>query len=255
MTKKIFKKVMWLGRATTFLVGLAVVLALTAGLASTALAGTGVGARFDLGVTNTVNAISKLVGSVAGPSLQIDNNSTGAGATALDLQVESGKAPMKLNSGTKVANLNSDKVDGKSANDLTRVAFAQNAPRRMERDTTLETSITAPTAGFLLINAGTTIEGNNSVIGFIFVDGNFDAPSKKETSVVGSEIFMTETVIPIAAGEHTVSFKAFSNSNTTPYQGTTLSALFVPFDGSGASPSSAAISAAQEEARAPETRQ
>jgi hypothetical protein len=118
MTKKIFKKVMWLGRATTFLVGLAVVLALTAGLASTALAGTGVGARFDLGKTNTVNAISKLVGSVAGPSLQIDNNSTGAGATALDLQVESGKAPMKVNSGTNVANLNADKLDDKDSSDF-----------------------------------------------------------------------------------------------------------------------------------------
>jgi len=112
MTKTIFKKVMWLGRATTFLVGLAVILALTVGLATTALAGTGVGARFQLGQTNTVNAITKLVGSVAGPSLQIDNNSTNAAATALDLQVEAGKAPMKVNSQTKVANLNADKLDG-----------------------------------------------------------------------------------------------------------------------------------------------
>src|SRR5215218_1542617 len=112
MTKTIFKKVVWLGRATTFLVGLAVILALTVGLATTALAGTGVGARFQLGQTNSVNAITKLVGSVAGPSLQIDNNSTNANATALDLQVEAGKAPMKVNSETKVANLNADKLDG-----------------------------------------------------------------------------------------------------------------------------------------------
>ena len=41
----IVKKVMLLGKATTFTVGLAVILALTVGLASTALAGTGVGAR------------------------------------------------------------------------------------------------------------------------------------------------------------------------------------------------------------------
>jgi hypothetical protein len=34
---------MWAGKATTFMVGLAVVLALTVGLASTALAGTGWG--------------------------------------------------------------------------------------------------------------------------------------------------------------------------------------------------------------------
>jgi hypothetical protein len=103
---------MWVGRATTFMVGLAVILALTVGLASTALAGTGVGATFNLGKTNTVNAVTKLVGSVAGPSLQVDNNSANAAATALDLQVEPGKAPMTVNSGAKVANLTADKVDG-----------------------------------------------------------------------------------------------------------------------------------------------
>jgi hypothetical protein len=193
-----------------------------------------------------VNAISKLVGSIAGPSLQIDNNSTNAAATALDLQVEAGKAPMKVSANAgKATNLNADKVDGRDANGLTRVAFAQNDPRRIERDTTLETSITAPSAGFLLINAGTYVEGNNSVIGFIEIDGTPDFPSKKEISVAGSEIFMTETVAPIAAGEHTVLFKAFSNTDATAYEDTTLSALFVPFDGSGASPSLAAISAAQ----------
>jgi hypothetical protein len=112
---KVAKKVMLVGRATTFAVGLAVILALTVGIASSALAGTGVGARFQLGQTNTVNAITKLVGTVAGPSLVVDNNSTNAGATALDLQVEAGKAPMKVNSDTQVANLNADKVDGKDS--------------------------------------------------------------------------------------------------------------------------------------------
>ncbi len=116
--RKIYKKVMFVGRATTFTVGLAVIVALTVGLASTALAGTGVGARFQLGQTNTVNAITKLVGSVAGPSLQLDNNSADANATALDLQVEPGKAPMKVNSDAHFANLNSDKLDGKSANEI-----------------------------------------------------------------------------------------------------------------------------------------
>jgi hypothetical protein len=118
MAKKVYKKVMFVGRATTFVVGLTVILALTVGLASTALAGTGVGARFQLGQTNTVNAITKLVGSAVGPSLQIDNNSTDAAATALDLQVEPGKAPMKVNSATQVANLNADKLDGKSVGDI-----------------------------------------------------------------------------------------------------------------------------------------
>ncbi len=45
MTKKIYEKVLIVGRATTFVVGLAVILGLTVGLASTAIAGTGVGVR------------------------------------------------------------------------------------------------------------------------------------------------------------------------------------------------------------------
>jgi hypothetical protein len=114
----IVKKVMLLGRATTFVVGLAVILALSVGVASTALAGTGVGATFNLGTTNTVNAVSKLVGSVAGPSLTIDNNSTGKGATALDLQTEAGRPPLKVNSDERVVNLNADEVDGKSVGEI-----------------------------------------------------------------------------------------------------------------------------------------
>jgi hypothetical protein len=64
------------------------------------------------------NHVKSLVGSVAGPSLLIDNNSTNATATALDLQVEAGKTPMKVNSDTKVANLNADKLDGMNAGQL-----------------------------------------------------------------------------------------------------------------------------------------
>jgi hypothetical protein len=115
MIEKLFSKMMWVGRATVFLVGLAVMLALVFGVAVTALAGTGVGATFNIGKTNTVNAVSRLVGSVAGSSLVIDNNSTGAGAAALDLQVELGKAPMKVNRTTKVANLNADLLDSKDS--------------------------------------------------------------------------------------------------------------------------------------------
>jgi hypothetical protein len=118
MAKKIYERAMGIARGTALTIGAAVMLALVLGVATTALAGTGVGARFQLGQTNTVNAVTKLVGSVAGPSLQVDNNSADASATALDLQVEAGKAPMKVNSETKVANLNADKLDGKSDTDF-----------------------------------------------------------------------------------------------------------------------------------------
>jgi hypothetical protein len=114
MLRSATSKVMWVGRATVFLVGLAVMLALVLGVATTALASIP-GDPFRLGQTNGIDAMSTLVGNVAGTMLRVDNNSTGAGATALDLRVEPGKAPMKVNSATKVALLNADKVDGKDA--------------------------------------------------------------------------------------------------------------------------------------------
>jgi hypothetical protein len=118
MVKSAAKKVMFVGKATVFMVGLAVILALTVGVAGAAFGANG--GNFILGQTNSATAITKLAGAagVAGPSLQIDNNSTNANATALDLQVEAGKAPMKVNSDAQVANLNADKLDGKSANEI-----------------------------------------------------------------------------------------------------------------------------------------
>jgi hypothetical protein len=130
--KKILSGTLWIGRGTATVMGVAVFLALTVGLASTAVAGTGVGARFDLGKTNAVNAISSLVGSVAGPSLKIDNNSTGTGATALRLEVEPGKPPMSVNSTTEVQGLNVDSLDGKNSSDFLQVSSDREdfLPRR-----------------------------------------------------------------------------------------------------------------------------
>jgi hypothetical protein len=112
MVRSVVSKVMWVGRTTATLIGLAVALALVLGVATMALAAVP-GDPFRLGQTNGIDAMSTLVGNVAGPMLMVDNNSTGAGATALDLRVEAGKPPMKVNSTTKVSKLNADKVDGK----------------------------------------------------------------------------------------------------------------------------------------------
>ena len=114
VAKTIFKKVVWLGRATTFLVALAAIVALSVGLASAALAGTGVGAAFNLGKTNTVDALCSLVGSTSS-MLKVDNNGSG---TALDLRVgpsttpadQKATAPMKVDSRAMVATLTAAKV-------------------------------------------------------------------------------------------------------------------------------------------------
>jgi hypothetical protein len=73
--------------------------------------GYGGGAVFNLGKTNTVDAISKLVGTTTNSTLKVDNNGAG---TALDLRVgspttpaaEKVVVPMKVDSQAEVANLN-----------------------------------------------------------------------------------------------------------------------------------------------------
>jgi hypothetical protein len=110
MVRSTVKKVMWVGRATVFMVGLAVVLALVLGVAAAAL-----GApmnTFKLGQINTSNAISTLVGAVSGSNLKIENTGTNANATALELKVPQGNAPLTVNAGAgKATNLNADRLD------------------------------------------------------------------------------------------------------------------------------------------------
>ncbi len=178
------------------MVGLAVILALTVGLATTALAGKGVGARFDLGKTNTVNAISKLAGSVAGPSLRIDNNSTDAAATALDLQVEPGKAAMKVNSDAHVANLNSDKLDGKSANEIGVNGLARSSSTSPLNSDSFKIAIVNCPAGKVLVGSGFDIQGGKGSAG----------PPNTLTDVV------VDRVEPISTG---VQVEAIEEESTT----------------------------------------
>jgi hypothetical protein len=117
-TKNVLSGILWLGRGAATMMGLVVVLALMLGVTTKALAGTGVGATFDLGRTNTVEALSRLVGSTNDALLRIDNANGETSATALDLRVEPGHAPMKVDSSTKVVGLNVDEVDGNSASDF-----------------------------------------------------------------------------------------------------------------------------------------
>jgi hypothetical protein len=81
--------------------------------ATAAVAGNGVGGVFNLGQGNTVDQTTALSGAPVGkPSLKLTNSSTAAGATALSLNVASGLPPFAVNSNTKVAKLNADKLDG-----------------------------------------------------------------------------------------------------------------------------------------------
>jgi hypothetical protein len=101
MLKSATGKVMWVGRATVFLVGLSVIVGLVFGLASVAIGADG--ESFVIGQLNTAQSTSTLDQSGAGP--------------ALDLRVDSGP-PLAVNSGAKVGKLNADKLDGKNATQI-----------------------------------------------------------------------------------------------------------------------------------------
>lgn len=82
-----------------------------------ALGGVGVAATdgtFILGQSNTASTNTALSAPIAGgKTLQLTNNDTSnAASTALGLNVASGHAPFTVNTGIKVAGLNSDKLDG-----------------------------------------------------------------------------------------------------------------------------------------------
>jgi len=95
-----------------FIVGLAVILALVLGVATAVLSAPA--STFKLGQINTSNAVSTLVGAVAGSNLKIENtNTTDASATALELKVAQGKAPLTVNADAgKATNLDADELDG-----------------------------------------------------------------------------------------------------------------------------------------------
>jgi hypothetical protein len=110
-------KVIKVGRATVFLVGLAVILSLVLGVATTALGATG--GNFILGKGNATTTPTVLAGTLskaAQSALVVVNRSPGS---ALDLRVtNTNSPPMKVNSSAKVGNLNADMVDGLSSEQL-----------------------------------------------------------------------------------------------------------------------------------------
>jgi hypothetical protein len=90
---------------------------------TTAFAGTGVGAVFNLGATNTVNASTTLQGATDGQQLRVANPNAGTSATGVSIQTNTARPPLVVSSQTKVAKLNSDLLDGLDSSALqTRVA-------------------------------------------------------------------------------------------------------------------------------------
>ena len=123
MLRNTASKVMWVGRATVFLVGLAVILALVFGVAATAMGANG--KPFILGkATNAATKVTGLVGRVAAGEALVVKNPSGGSALGLSVgdplahPATKTVAPMKVDSQANVENLNADKLDGKNASNF-----------------------------------------------------------------------------------------------------------------------------------------
>jgi len=168
MLRKMASKVAWVGRTASMVLGLALVMALVLGVASVALAGTGVGDTFNLGQQNTVNKISSLIGSASSAMLKIDNNGAGP---ALALQVEPGEQPMTVNSDRMVARLNADKLDGLDAarlagtgNSAYRGGASICGPGGAPFTSTLPVSVGKESLLFATARAGVQANGNANTL-------------------------------------------------------------------------------------------
>ena len=217
-------------------------------MAATAMAGTGIGAIFNLGKTNTVNAASTLKGatSASGRNLQLTNTGAGSG---LGITVGAGKAPIKVNAAAgTAANLSADRLDGKHANQLLRAAVASTgattaipaAPAFVTYGPAL--SITAPAAGFVVINANVSLQNvgctagceaylrvrhiNSGDLSLYSNGGLFGQPY---TTVGSSYVF------PVSAGVNTFDLRlqrATGNGTLNGWWGQ-MNAIYVPFGHTG----------------------
>ena len=118
MLRGTVSKVMWVGRATVFLVGLAVILAVMFGVASAAFGANG--GNFILGQNNAASLLTKLTGQVpGGAALQVVNTRPEAGSRGLQVSVAENRPPILVNATAgKATNLNADELDGRSEADF-----------------------------------------------------------------------------------------------------------------------------------------
>jgi hypothetical protein len=226
--------------------GAAVVVVLTA---ATAVAGTGIGERFDLGQTNRVNQTSVLTGADAAPMLTVRNTSGAAGAAGVNIAVEDGRPPLKTNSDTRVANLNADTVDGYDANDLLRVARGEfeNSFSIASFTSQAEITLQVPKDGFVLLNgqlsAATDATACNPCHAHLrlYDTGEDDSSPTiigsmgNGTESTASEALAVTYVFPATAGTRTYRLEAgkFPPAAEVSFSNPVLTGLYVPYGPTG----------------------
>ena len=166
----------------------------------------------------------------------------------------------------KVTNLQADSVDGLSANQLARVAYKENHDLfwfEDGRSTLLTVTLTAPQNGFVMLSGGATVRydtgcANCTAHVRFRIDDTTDTSSSGTRITQGSivDIPLDRSVtVPVTKGSHTYtlvgSWYDINGTHVAPsdWLNTTLSALFVAFNGAGTSAVPAATPAPAAEFR------
>ena len=234
----------------------AVLVALVLGLFTSGIVAGAAGGPLILGQANAASGKTTTLSSNKnnGPVMKIRNPGNHRG---LDIETEGGiplklngptnKAPMTVNSGVVVSNLNAGMVDGRDANALVRLAFANDDAVASGTDGTLTTTIQAPSRGWIAItgsawvfnHSSTTpdlvecaIEVNNAEItgSERFVDVDFD--SSNDSVICGSTVGFRVC----SPGTYTIDMEFRDIAVSTSVFDGSVTAQFTPFSGAGSPP-------------------
>jgi hypothetical protein len=154
--------------------------------------------------------------------------------------------------------VDADTVDGFDAAELaSRAAFALDQLDGVTENTTLDTTIVAPSRGVLVMNAAVditlfTADTEDTVICELMVDGLVVVGTEMFASVGNNDggtvpdseenICSTTGALVVDPGSHTVTFDIRDVTDAELYD-VSLNAIWVPFDGQGAVPAAVAAQA------------
>jgi hypothetical protein len=196
-------------------------------------------------LTKSGGHVTRLKGK-GNPTLRLINKNNNP---ALEIRVESDTAPMQINSSVLVDNLNADRLDNRHANTMIRVAgdYSSNLPDGtiLDQDV-LAATITAPTAGFLVMTGSSdswtantstdtfecSFEVNNST-----VTGSVRQTRPSETStysLADQDDCTTHGFATVGAGTYTVAYNISSaNDADLRFDEGSMFVIYIPFGATG----------------------
>jgi hypothetical protein len=233
-------------------------IALFIALGGTTYAATG--GNFILGMPNDATSQTGLTSNNGGKALNITQQSTGTGATALGLNLPAGKSPFTVNSGTKVMNLNADRLDGLDSLALQKRVSATcsgaSAIKAIAATGSVNCEATAPNlvfsglGGYVAVPSSASFITNGGPIaiqatcsgyraaadgpGFVLVDVRIDGSTLFDTRVYTNETLSHKATLPkllltpLAAGTHTLNVVPFPDTKTDGNDACAVSILEYP---------------------------